>query len=90
MQAIHEWQKLEQVNEVVYIGKMFIKDGEIDGEALKHANAGRKVISNICFVAMNEFFLKKQKYKTSLQLILLHGRKNCFTISQKNKDKEMQ
>ena len=51
---------VEQVNEFVYLGSMFTRDGKIDADVERRVNAGNKVNGGIHAVVTNKSMPKKR------------------------------
>lgn len=54
---MHKWQKLEKVNEYLYLGRLFNLKWETNEDILINANAGKKAVGGRWFV------VKYQKVK---------------------------
>ena len=69
-------EEIEQVNEFVYLGRMFTNDGKMDMEIERRVNAGRKVIGSMWAVNQSEQLsmeAKKAVYNSVVVPTVLYG-----------------
>lgn len=82
-------EKLERVNEFVYLGRMFSEKGSIDSEIDRRVNAGRKIVGSMAGLAKSEALSNKAKlavYNSVLLPTLLYGSES-WVCQAKHKSK---
>ncbi|KAF1010546.1 MAG: hypothetical protein GAK29_05048 [Acinetobacter bereziniae] len=78
-------EELEQVKEFAYLGRMFVKDGNLDGEIERRVKAGRKASGSLWSVAKNENVSAEAKvavYKSVVLPTLLYGSESWVCKAQ--------
>ena len=80
-------EAVEQVDEFVYLGRMFQNDGRLDGEMERRTNAGRKVTGSLWRVVKNENLsmgVQMAVYRSVFLPTLLYGSESWVCL-QKHK-----
>jgi Reverse transcriptase (RNA-dependent DNA polymerase)/Endonuclease-reverse transcriptase len=82
-------EKLERVNEFVYLGRMFQENGSLDGEINRRVQAGRRVVGAMAGLARSEVLSTKAKlavYNSVLVPTMLYGSES-WVCQEKHRSK---
>jgi hypothetical protein len=82
-------ERVEIVNEFVYLGRVFEKSGSMDGEINRRVYAGRKVVGTMAKLTRSKRLSHKAKlavYNAVLLPTLLHG-SECWVCLEKHRSK---